>query len=80
VLQGDEVIELHVARLGEGALDFLLPLLGHAGEEGQFAGNGGPMEVEEEGDAPKRDPGAKELEYLRILPSLVLAVWFLKGG
>jgi hypothetical protein len=38
------------------------------------------MEVEEEGDAPKRDPGAKELEYLRILPSLVLAVWFLKGG
>jgi hypothetical protein len=52
VLQGDEVIELHVAHLGERVQVTLLPLQGHTGQEGQFAGDGGPVEVEEQGDAP----------------------------
>jgi hypothetical protein len=42
VLQGEEVIELHLAHLGAGALEVVLPILRHAGEEGQFAGDGGP--------------------------------------
>jgi hypothetical protein len=80
VLQGDEVIELHVAHLGERVQVTLLPFLGHTGQEGQFAGDGGPVEVEEQGDAPLRDPRAEELEHLGIGAALMLPVGFLKGG
>ncbi|MBW8887201.1 MAG: hypothetical protein JF616_05510 [Fibrobacteres bacterium] len=61
-------------------LELVLPFLGHAGEEGQFAGDRGAVEVEEEGDAPKRNPGTEKLVHLGIGASLVLPVWFLKGG
>jgi hypothetical protein len=80
VLQCDQVIELHVTHLGQGGLELLLPLPGHTGEESQFAGDGGAVEVEEQGDAPQGDPGTQELEYLGISPAFVLSVWFLKGG
>jgi hypothetical protein len=80
VLQCDEVIELDMLHLWEGTLKLALPLLGDAGEKGQFPGDRGPVEVEEEGDAPQRNPGAEELVHLGIGAALMLPVRLLKGG
>jgi hypothetical protein len=80
VLDCDEVIELDMPHLGKSMLGLALPFLGHASEEGQFACDRGPVEVEEKGDAPQRNPGTQELVDLGISTALMLPIWLLEGG